>query len=481
MLPGGIGRVLSESTKGMKPILTISVLVNLLCAVVFVVLVRRDPEVPPNPPPARPEEAPEIETPVQAEPPVAEESPSFHWSQLESADYATYRDNLRDFGCPEWLVRQIVFRDLIARSRLRAVEVEKHFPRRHLAVGSRRAVENPSPTRKLIQQIEFSWHASPLPVGLMRWVDANNIPTAWRSAAEIERTRLDMAERAYANRMEVGRSMDALFGVFWLEEGWKVALDPDLGKTAMVGFLDDDQSMTVFSRAIGLGAFREVMTERTRGIYIESDRAALRNHVHAELSRLTAELGPVASTELEARVGALLVRASPLFGLGGLRYSGVNGADYRDLCLLLYELVDPIEAAFGPVEEARTPERPHELEVLDAYVALVEERLGNDIAATVRRAADIVFHATTSFARAHDLHPAARDYIYETQRVLKLELATLEQRSDLSPEEKEEMRKSLVAETSRELSKVLTPAQVETYLHGTPDQPPIIFHGREGR
>ena len=70
---------------------------------------------------------------------------------------------------------------------------------------------------------------------------------------------------------------------------------------------------------------------------------------------------------------------------------------------------------------------------------------------------------------------------YETQRVLKLELAELDRRIDLSPEEMQEMRQSLLDETKTELSKVLTPAQVERYLHGTPDQPSIVFPGREVR
>ena len=464
----------------MKHTLTISVLVNLLCAVVFLVLVRRDPAMPPGPPPVNPTEAPESVPTVQAASPIVGQAPSFHWSQLESADYAVYRDNLRDFGCPEWLVRQIVFRDLIARSRLRAVEVEKHIARRGFEVGFRGAAADGSPTMNLLGRIAFARHSNLAPVYLSGHESANNVPIAWHSAAQIRRMRMDMAEQAYANRMEVGRAMEGLFGVFWLEQGWQAVLEPELGKSAMFGFLNDEQSATVLSRAIGLGAFEELMMERTRGIYTESDRAALRDHVRAVLSRLTAELGPVATAELEARIGALLSRANPRFGLGGL-HDSVGAADYRALCLLFYELVNPIEAAFGRVEEVRIPGPPPDREVLDAFVSLVEERSRDELTAKVRRAVDSVFHATTSFARAHNLHPSARDHMYETQRVLKLELTELDQRTDISQEEKETMRRSFLQETTTELSKVLTPTQVESYLHGTPDQPSIIFHGREGR
>jgi hypothetical protein len=52
-------------------------------------------------PVAAPEPAP---APVAAAP--------FHWSQLESSDYATYIANLRAIGCPEQTVREIISADV---------------------------------------------------------------------------------------------------------------------------------------------------------------------------------------------------------------------------------------------------------------------------------------------------------------------------------------------------------------------------------
>lgn len=37
---------------------------------------------------------------------------NFHWSQIESQDYATYIDNLRSIGCPEETIRDIIVADL---------------------------------------------------------------------------------------------------------------------------------------------------------------------------------------------------------------------------------------------------------------------------------------------------------------------------------------------------------------------------------
>ncbi len=49
----------------------------------------------------------------------------FNWSQLASADYRTYVQNLRRIGCPEATLRAIVTADVDARYRQRSGELEK--------------------------------------------------------------------------------------------------------------------------------------------------------------------------------------------------------------------------------------------------------------------------------------------------------------------------------------------------------------------
>jgi hypothetical protein len=44
--------------------------------------------------------------------PITSAAPAFHWSQIESADYATYIANLRRIGCPEQTIRDIIFADV---------------------------------------------------------------------------------------------------------------------------------------------------------------------------------------------------------------------------------------------------------------------------------------------------------------------------------------------------------------------------------
>jgi hypothetical protein len=46
--------------------------------------------------------------------PAARSTPMFHWSQIESEDYSVYRDNLRQIGCPEATIYDILRADVEA-------------------------------------------------------------------------------------------------------------------------------------------------------------------------------------------------------------------------------------------------------------------------------------------------------------------------------------------------------------------------------
>ena len=79
---------------------------------VRVVLKRILRAAPPAPAPA-PAPTPSIAVVTNAPP------PAFHWSQLESEDYAQYLANLRGIGCPEETARDILRADVAELFRLR--------------------------------------------------------------------------------------------------------------------------------------------------------------------------------------------------------------------------------------------------------------------------------------------------------------------------------------------------------------------------
>jgi len=104
----------------LKSILVISIGLNVVCLILLLRPSRPVQSTEPNtvqvpaqekmePSPAEPE--PALPSVRVSSGPVA---PSFHWSQLESTDYATYIANLRAAGCPEQTIRDIISADLLA-------------------------------------------------------------------------------------------------------------------------------------------------------------------------------------------------------------------------------------------------------------------------------------------------------------------------------------------------------------------------------
>jgi hypothetical protein len=67
----------------------------------------------------------------QTAPATVEVAAAFHWREVESADYRVYIENLRNLGCPEETIRDIVVADVseLFRRRVQAIvdEVSPHF------------------------------------------------------------------------------------------------------------------------------------------------------------------------------------------------------------------------------------------------------------------------------------------------------------------------------------------------------------------
>jgi len=72
--------------------------------------------------------SPALDITASAPPILGQMEPSpFHWSQLESVDYRTYVNNLREIGCPEATLKAIVTADVDAVYRQRSRELEQRL------------------------------------------------------------------------------------------------------------------------------------------------------------------------------------------------------------------------------------------------------------------------------------------------------------------------------------------------------------------
>lgn len=103
-------------------ILAISVLLNLMLAAAILVLYRHSALQLPYLESARSISTSAAENAETVRTNVVLRRIQFHWSQLESLDYETYIENLREIGCPEETIRDIIVADVNALFRHRRRE-----------------------------------------------------------------------------------------------------------------------------------------------------------------------------------------------------------------------------------------------------------------------------------------------------------------------------------------------------------------------
>ena len=99
----------------LQRLLMISILANLVCFVgLFWLSTDRQSSTEPSQPVPAGEPVNSGQALGQAAPPerIVREVERFHWSQIESNDYKEYIQNLRDIGCPEETIRDLVKQDL---------------------------------------------------------------------------------------------------------------------------------------------------------------------------------------------------------------------------------------------------------------------------------------------------------------------------------------------------------------------------------
>jgi hypothetical protein len=97
-----------------RPVIWISVALNVALAAALFLVPRPAPPAPPVPGAPQTDIEPVAALPTEAPPEAVRASPSadFHWSQVASDDLKVYRDNLLAVGCPRPTVRDIILGEI---------------------------------------------------------------------------------------------------------------------------------------------------------------------------------------------------------------------------------------------------------------------------------------------------------------------------------------------------------------------------------
>lgn len=349
---------------------------------------------------------------------AATNPPPFHWSVLESPDYAIYAANLRAVGCPERTLRDILLPD-----------IEKLY-------SERRAELADGPEDRF-------------------WETADQRDARQR-AREAKLRALELEKRALIRQ---------LLGADWNFAALK-ELRSDGFATGLIeilfGFTDTAKSDYLFTTHQLAEDDVSAFQSATEGVYLDEDLPklhALRDGFEAALAR------GLAPTELEE----LRLRIAALEGLEHVqRRNGVvvTGAELREIARLRADTHDVLAKALNMDDELYPDEVRAKGEA--AFNELLRRFLGAERFADVERAKDGLFRELFQSTEKQGVAKAALVQAYEARRAAEEQARRIRADAQLSSEERSVLLAALRAQTAQALSRSLGPVGFGAYLkkHG---------------
>jgi hypothetical protein len=351
---------------------------------------------------ARPEATP---LPAPAEIPAAAET---SWRLIASADYRQYIANLRDVGCPEWLIRDIIVA----------------------------AIDDAYQQKDTSDPADFA---------------------PWQGADRRRQASRRRSAKQFALRQEKRTLVKSLLGYEWDSHANDV-WDEDLLASFTLGFLPDD-------KVPGVLFLKDKYTEAAQGIradvnyiLIKDDRTrlqALYQDYQAELSR---QLDPSELDEFQ-------LRAQKDFLLfNDVHFDGVqiSPEELRELVRLSKAFKD---MALNEFVSDRPRSDAEQARGEAAFEAQVKTLLGSERFADYQRAQDAGFREILEFSRRNRLPQSAAVQVYAARQNAAAQADEIQNDATLSPGQRGEALAVLKAATMNTISTALG-GNYRGYLQG---------------
>lgn len=345
-------------------------------------------------------------------------APAFHWSTLESPDYATYAANLRAVGCPERTLRDILLPD-----------IEKLYDER-----AKELADGPE---------DHFWETA-------------DTRDARQRQREAKLRSLELEKRALIRQL-LGADWDFTALKELRSDGFASAL-----VEILLGFTDVGKTEHLF---LTHELFQdEVRAQQTvsEGILLDEDLPklhALRDGFEAALAR---GLAPAEVEELRLRLAALE-------GMEHVqRRNGVSvtGAELREIARLRAETHDMLAKALNLADELYPEETRAKGEA--AFNELLRRFLGAERFADVERAKDGLFRELFQSTEQQGVPKTALVQAYEVRRAAEEQARQIRADAQLTSEERSVLLAALRAQATQALSRSLGPVGFGAYLkqHG---------------
>jgi predicted CopG family antitoxin len=344
--------------------------------------------------------------------------PPFHWSALESPDYAVYAANLRVVGCPERTLRDILLPD-----------IEKLYDERE-------------------RQLEDSPED--------RFWETADVRDARQRERDAKLRALELEKRALIRQL-LGADWNFAALKELRSEGFASAI-----LELLLGFTDTAKSDHLFTTHQMFEDDVQAHQTATEGITLDEDvpkLQALRDRFEAELARV---LAPTEVEELRLRLAAFegMDHFSRRNGIS------VTGAELREIAKLRADTHDMLAKALNIDDELYPEELRAKGEA--AFAELLRRFLGTERFADAERAKDQLFRELFQSTDKQGVSKAALVQAYEARRVAESQALEIRADQQLTTEERTLLLAALRAQTTQTLARSLGPVGFGAYLkqHG---------------
>ena len=338
----------------------------------------------------------------------------FHWSALESPDYAVYAANLRTVGCPERTLRDILLPD-----------IEKLYNERERAL------------------------------------DETAEDTFWQTADQRDARQRQRDAKARALNLEKRALIQRLLGTELSYEALKELRSDGMASgivEMLLGFMDLSKSDQLFTVHKLREEDAKAFLTATEGILLDEEIPVLQ----AVRDRYEKELGAaLRGDEFEE----LRLRLAAMDGVENLtRRAGVSltGAELREIYRLHADTHDVFAKTLNLQDEIYPEETREKGEA--AFQELLRRFLGPERYADAERAKDGLFRELLQSTENQGVPKAALVQAYEARRAATTQAEQIRADAQLSDEERALLLAALRAKTTQVLASSLGPVGFDAFM-----------------
>lgn len=328
-----------------------------------------------------------------------------HWASIESTNYTTYINNLRNIGCPEETIRDIIITD-----------IAKLFAKRRAAL------------RAQVQPFKF-------------WQTGDALQNDYSSNPELQRQlqELDKEQRALVKQ---------LLGVDYHAEVSRYLFD-ETYEDRMYGFLPPEKQETLKTLQSKFDELEQQIYARSKGMLLDEDQEQLRLIAKQRDAELAQVLSPEELEEYQLRNSSTAnsMRAQ----MTGFQ---PNEDEFRKIFRLQKTFDNEFSQGFDLTDEAQSVIKARAQQgAQEALNDEVKKILGEKRFTEYQRSQDPDYRTLSQVADRFDLSREVVDRVYGMKQEAERQKTAIESNPNLTDEQRQAALSGIAKETERSVAK----------------------------